>query len=62
MLLDHIIYSFKRYIHNEEGSGVVEIAIIIVILVVLAMFFQEQITGVLTTIIDKITSKVNGIG
>jgi len=62
MYLDRIIYELKGYINNEEGSGVVEIAIIIVILVVLAMLFQTEITRVLHAIIDTITAKIKDVG
>ncbi|MDA3847183.1 MAG: Flp1 family type IVb pilin [Vallitaleaceae bacterium] len=61
MLLNSLIYRVKQYINNEKGSGVVEIAIIIVILIVLALLFQTEITAALHTIIDKITTQIEGI-
>jgi hypothetical protein len=61
MLLNSIIYRVKQSINNEKGSGVVEIAIIIVILIVLAMFFQTEITAALDKIMRTVTDKIDGI-
>jgi hypothetical protein len=51
----------KQAICNEQGSGVVELAVIIVILIALALLFKTQIIGVLETIISRITDDISTI-
>ncbi len=42
-----------RLKEDEEGMGMVEIALIIVVLIGLAFIFQDQIEALLTSIFDK---------
>ena len=50
-----------RIIKKEEGVGIVEIALIIVVLIGLALLFKEKITALLTQIFDSVnTSELMG--
>lgn len=43
----------NRFREDESGVGIIEIALIVVIVIGLAMLFEEQITGFLKTIFKK---------
>lgn len=45
----------KDFWKDEDGMGVVEIALIIIVLVGLAFLFKEQITKLVKDILGKIT-------
>ena len=49
-----------KFLKNEEGMGVVEVVLIILVLVGLALLFKNQITtitnGIFTTIKEQIKS------
>lgn len=47
--------------HTEEGMGVVEVVLIILVLVGLVIIFKNQITGIVNSVFNKITTKVNTI-
>lgn len=44
----------KEFWNNEDGVGVVEIILILVILIGLALIFKDTITEIVENIIDKI--------
>ena len=46
---------------NENGMGVVEVILIIVVLIGLVIIFKNQITGVVNDIFDKIVSQIGRI-
>lgn len=46
---------------NEEGIGVVEIILILVVLIGLVIIFKDQLTTLVNGIFDKITSESSGI-
>lgn len=46
---------------NEEGIGVVEIILILVVLIGLVIIFKEQLTSLVEGIFEKITSESSGI-
>ena len=48
---------FKEFLKNEEGVGVVEVILILVVLVGLVMIFKTQLTELVNSIFDKITSQ-----
>lgn len=52
---------FKNYINEEDGMGVVEVILIIVVLIGLVIIFKDQITTVVNNIFDAITSKTNTV-
>ena len=46
---------------DEEGIGVVEVILILLVLVGLVIIFKEQIVGLARSIFSNITSQVDGI-
>ncbi len=48
----------KNFWKNEEGMGVVEIVLIILVLVGLALIFRNQITAIANGIYNSIKSQV----
>ena len=46
---------FKTFLKEEDGMGVVEIILIIVVLVSLVAIFKKEITSVVNTILKKIS-------
>lgn len=53
--------NFKTFISEEEGMGVVEIILIIVVLISLVVIFKTQITAVVNKIFTKISTSANKI-
>ena len=53
--------TWKDFLREEDGMGTVEIILIIVVLVGLVLIFKEQITAVVDSIFDKITSQTKKI-
>ncbi len=49
----------KELMINEDGMGVVEIVLIILVLVGLALIFRNQITAIANGIYDSIKSQVS---
>lgn len=52
---------WKRFMQEEDGMGVVEVVLIIVVLVAMVIIFKEQITALVETIwtsINKNAKKV----
>ncbi len=52
---------FKNFLIEEDGMGVVEVILIIVILISLALLFKEQITSLVNKILDKITKQAGKV-
>lgn len=53
--------SFKHFLISEDGMGTVEIILIIVVLISLVIIFKSQLTSLVNTIFQKITSTANSI-
>ena len=51
----------KSFIKDEEGMGVVEIVLIIIVLIGLVIIFKSQITSLVNAILSKMTSQANSI-
>ena len=51
--------SIKEFMVNEDGMGVVEIVLIILVLVGLALIFRNQITAIANGIYESIKSQVS---
>ena len=49
----------RELVKNEDGMGVVEIVLIILVLVGLALIFKNQITAIANGIYDSIKSQVS---
>lgn len=44
---------------NNAGMGVIEVILIIVVLIGLAVIFKNNITNIVNSLFNKITSKIN---
>ncbi|MCD8014088.1 MAG: holin, BlyA family protein [Lachnospiraceae bacterium] len=55
--MDHV----KAFLQEEEGVGVVEIILILVVLISLVLIFKEQLTSIVNSIFSKITSQSNSV-
>ena len=53
--------SIRRFLSEEDGMGTVEVILIIVVLISLVIIFKSQITSLVNTIFQKITSTANSI-
>ncbi len=51
--------TWKDFLREEDGMGTVEIILIIVVLVGLVILFKSQITEIVESLFDKITSKTD---
>lgn len=51
----------KAFIREEEGVGVVEIILILVVLISLVLIFKSQLTSIVTSIFSKIVSQSNSV-
>lgn len=50
----------RQFLREEDGIGVVEVILILVVLIGLVIIFKSQLTSIVNTIFSKINSKVNG--
>ena len=48
-------------LRDEKGIGVVEVILILVVLIGLVIIFKSQLTSLVNTIFEKITSESSGI-
>ena len=55
------VKGMKEFIREEDGMGTVEIILIIVVLVGLVIIFKSQITQIINTLCQKITSQTNTV-
>ena len=55
------MYHVKAFLQEEDGIGVVEVILILVVLIGLVIIFKSQITSLVNSIFNKITSQSNGI-
>ena len=53
--------SLKRFIREEDGIGTVEMILILVVLIALVVIFKEQLTDLVNSIFDKITTEAGSI-
>ena len=51
----------KTILCDESGMGVVEIVLIIIVLVGLVILFKKQITGLVNTLLSKMSSQAKQI-
>ena len=54
-------YRLKQVLQEEDGIGVVEFILILVVLIGLVLIFKSQLTSLVETIFEKITSESSGI-
>lgn len=53
--------AWRDFLTEEDGVGVVEIILILVVLISLVILFKGQLTSLVTGILQKITSQSNSI-
>ena len=58
---DKIKERFMKFIHQEDGMGVVEIILITIVLISLVIIFKSQISGLVNTILGKMSSQANTV-
>ncbi len=51
----------KHYLQEEDGMGVVEVVLIIIVLISLVVIFKTQMTSVVNTILKKVSTKANAV-
>ncbi len=51
----------KSFWQEEEGVGVVEIILILVVLIGLVIIFRDQLTSLVESILEKITNQSNSV-
>ena len=51
----------ERFLREEDGIGVVEIILILVVLIGFVIIFQEQLTNLVDSIFEKITRESTSI-
>ena len=51
----------KNFMYEEDGMGVVEIVLIIIVLVGLVALFKDQIESIVKTVLSKMTTKIKQI-
>lgn len=52
---------YKRFRDAKDGIGVVEVILILVVLIGLVIIFKSQLTSLVSSIFEKITSESSGI-
>lgn len=52
----------KAFWEDENGVGVVEMILILVVLIGLVLIFKRQLTNIVNGIFDTINSKVGNVG
>ncbi|MDD3360945.1 MAG: Flp1 family type IVb pilin [Hespellia sp.] len=56
-----IAESVKAFVQDTSGIGVVELILILVVLIALVVIFKSQLTALVNSIFEKITSESSGI-
>ena len=51
----------RQILREKSGVGVVEVILILVVLIGLVIIFKSQLTSLVETIFEKITSESSGI-
>ena len=55
------MHHLKSFLKEEEGVGVVEIILILVVLISLVLIFKKQLTGLVNNKFGKIISQSNSV-
>ena len=55
------IKSIKSFLKEEDGIGVVEVILILVVLIGIVLIFKKQITDLVNDIFDTITEKAGTV-
>ncbi|GEM_PF-1358723 len=58
----HPVFQLLRnFVREEDGVGVVEIILILVVLIGLVVIFRDQLTSLVESLLSKAVSQSNGI-
>ena len=57
----YLVREVKSFLMDEDGVGVIELVLILVVLIGLVLIFKSQLTSLVETIFEKITSESSGI-
>ena len=60
-LMEKVKDRFLNLIRREDGMGVVEIILITIVLISMVIIFKSQISGLVSTILGKMSSKANTV-
>lgn len=60
-MLTNFLWRVRNFMEDEEGIGVVEVILILLVLVGLVIIFKEQIVSLAKSIFSNINSQVNTI-
>lgn len=52
---------FKKFIFEEDGVGVVELILILVVLIGLVLIFKKQLTSLVNSLFDTITDQAKTV-
>jgi Flp pilus assembly pilin Flp len=51
----------KNFLTEEDGVGVVELILILVVLIALVLIFKKQLTALVNSIFDTITTQAGSV-
>lgn len=60
-LMEKVKDRFLNLIRREDGMGVVEIILITIVLISMVIIFKSQISGLVSTILGRMSSKANTV-
>ena len=60
-MLTSLLWRIRNFMDDEEGIGVVEVILILLVLVGLVIIFKDQIVSLAKSIFSNINSQVNTI-
>ena len=60
-LIFRVKNEMRNFIDDEEGAGVIELVLIIVVLIGFVFLFKDKIGSLLNTVFSKINSQAEGI-
>ena len=52
---------WKDFLLEEDGVGVIEIILVLVVLISLVAIFKKQLTSLIKSLLSKVTSQSNAI-
>lgn len=60
-MLTKLLWNVRNFMEDEEGIGVVEVILILLVLVGLVIIFKDQIVNLAKSIFSNINNQVNTI-
>lgn len=60
-LADLVVIRARDALTNEEGISVIELILVLVVIIGLVLIFKSQLTSLVESIFEKITSESAGI-